>query len=191
MKSYWLTAQFMSPWYVTSKPVKGDPFLIFAYKSLFKGSFTFQNYCCYCFKYGLHSYANPIHCIRLSKLLFHNFGEFITGSQTPRFGNSPLSAQPIHPLLFKLSCLCLNTQPTCKKEKEKNELPYLLYAAPEINISPVPDIVSSSPHFVPVTRSSGHSQFVPVTICYNDFSVIQKKKSVIQIWTKSSQQCSV
>ena len=37
-------------------------------------------------------------------------------------------------------------------------------SAPEINISPVPDIVSGSRRFVPVTRSSYRSQFDTITL---------------------------
>ena len=51
------------------------------------------------------------------------------------------------------------------------------YTAPEINILPVPDIVSSSRHFVPVTRSSYRSQLATI-ILKECNSNLDKKQSI-------------
>ena len=45
-------------------------------------------------------------------------------------------------------------------------------AAPEINISPVPDIVSISRHFVPVTRNLCRSSVYDILLKFENLSVI-------------------
>ena len=49
---------------------------------------------------------------------------------------------------------------------------YYIVAAPEINISPVPDIVSGSRHFVPVTRDSRRSSVFDILLKFENLPVI-------------------
>ena len=49
---------------------------------------------------------------------------------------------------------------------------YSSISAPEINISPVPDIVSGSQHFVPVTRNSCRSSVYDILLKFENLPVI-------------------
>ena len=54
--------------------------------------------------------------------------------------------------------------------------------APEINISPVPDIVSGSLHFVPVTRDSCQSSVYDIVLKFENLSVnVNGRKRILSV----------
>ena len=58
-------------------------------------------------------------------------------------------------------------------------------AAPEINISPMPDIVSGSRHFVPVTRNSYRSSVYDILLKFENLLVIMTgRKRILPVTHK-------
>ena len=58
----------------------------------------------------------------------------------------------------------------------------LIRAAPEINISPVPDIVSDSRHFVPVSRNSCRSSVYDVLLKFKNLpAIVTGKKRILSV----------
>ena len=47
-----------------------------------------------------------------------------------------------------------------------------MFSAPEINISPVPDTMSGSRHFLPVTRNSSRSPVYDILLKFENLPVI-------------------